>query len=207
MSTPKLIDVTPFGPLIIKTHYDDFNWSILKPICEGFIKGAPPKSVKDSDLEIGDAISSVYNKNSPHRTTEFKKFYDWLIPIANHITHEEWGMHKSFKFDVSNSWVNLHNKTGVTVEHHHSGVTIVAATYLQIPENGGFIQFKDPLEYQKGFSPLVDPDNDISWKTIPVKTGDVVLFPGWMRHRTQENKSNEQRWVLTTNIIGFNNNK
>ena len=205
MSTPKLIDVTPFGPLIVKVHYDNFDWKELKPICHNLIKNSPSKSVKDTDLELGDARSSVYNKTRAHTIKEFNNFYDWLRPIANHICINEWGMSNTFKFDVSNSWVNVHNKTGITTEHHHSAVTIVAAAYLQLPENGGFIQFRDPMEYQKGFSPLHDPDNNVSWKTIEAKTGDVILFPGWLRHRTQPNNSNEERWVLTSNMIGFNN--
>ncbi len=37
MSEPKLIDVTPFEPLIIKAHYDGFNWNKLEPVVESLI--------------------------------------------------------------------------------------------------------------------------------------------------------------------------
>ena len=30
------------------------------------------------------------------------------------------------------------------------------------------------------------------------------MFPGWLRHRTQQNRSNENRWVLTTNYFCTN---
>ena len=77
---------------------------------------------------------------------------------------------------------------------------MVAATYLNLPENGGFIQFKDPLEYQRGVNMRETGEELAIWKTIPAKTGDVLLFPGWIRHKTEDNNSNEKRWVLTTNI-------
>jgi ectoine hydroxylase-related dioxygenase (phytanoyl-CoA dioxygenase family) len=38
------------------------------------------------------------------------------------------------------------------------------------------------------------------WTEIPVVSGDILVFPGWMKHKTQENKSGEERWVLTTNF-------
>ena len=44
-------------------------------------------------------------------------------------------------------------------------------------------------------------DNNIDdWRTVPAKTGDTFIFPGWLRHRTQENTLDKERWVLTTNF-------
>jgi hypothetical protein len=43
----------------------------------------------------------------------------------------------------------------------------------------------------------------LSYYPIDIKQGDVLLFPGWIDHRTEEHKGNpgEDRWVLTTNIL------
>ena len=38
MSVPKLIDVTPFEPLIIKVHYDGFDFKKLESVCEDLIQ-------------------------------------------------------------------------------------------------------------------------------------------------------------------------
>jgi hypothetical protein len=37
MPEPKLIDVTPFEPLVIKVHYDGFDFKKLEPICDELI--------------------------------------------------------------------------------------------------------------------------------------------------------------------------
>jgi len=97
------------------------------------------------------------------------------------------------------SWLNVHKKGGVTLEHNHGTVVIVAATYLQLEPGMGYIQFKDPLEYVKGFMPRWEK-GVTEWRTIPAKTGDTFLFPGWLRHKTQENTLDKERWVLTTNF-------
>ena len=65
-------------------------------------------------------------------------------------------------------------------------------------DTSGFIEYKDPLEYIKGFL----PKKCNNWKEIQAKTGDTLLFPGWIRHRTQPNNLLKDRWVLTTNFIG-----
>jgi uncharacterized protein (TIGR02466 family) len=196
MSTPKLLDVTPFEPLIIKVNYDGFNFKELEPICNELIKTTPIKV----HLEEGDASSSASNPNMPHHMQEFSNFYKWLYPIVMHVLKEEWGGVKQFEYGITNSWVNYHNNGGYTIPHHHGPASLVAATYLNLPENGGFIQFKDPLEYHKGFLTKETDAEAGTWKSVKAKTGDVLLFPGWIRHRTEPNNSNIKRWVLTTNI-------
>lgn len=203
MSTPKLIDVTPFHPMVVKVHYDEFDWNLLKPICEEMISGTK----YSVDLEVDGGKSSVYNyDNQPHKSKAFGQFYKWLKPICMHIIKEEWKLVKDFEYVISNSWVNVHTNGGITREHNHGACVIVAATYLDLPENGGFIQFKDPLEYHK-LSHSKDDLNDCDWYTVPAKTGDTLLFPGWLNHRTQPNGSNKERWVLTTNVINYHRPK
>ena len=79
MSTPKLIDVTPFEPMIIKVHYDGFDWKKLQPICEKLVNESP----LPTSLEVNDAKSSVSNPIMPHTMPEFNDFYKWLE--SNHL--------------------------------------------------------------------------------------------------------------------------
>lgn len=206
MSTPKLIDVTPFEPLIIKAHYDGFDFSKLEPLCDNLIKTSSGKV----HLETGDASSSASNMNiQPHGMREFQNYYKWLDSIAQHIILNEWDLYNKHEYFISNSWVNFHGNGGVTEKHHHGATVLTTAAYLNMPDNGGFIQFRDPLEYHKGFYMKNYDDEMFGWKTIPAVTGDVLFFPGYLRHRTQPNKNtNEKRWVLTTNYMsGFNENR
>ena len=200
MSAPKLIDVTPFDPIIIKAHYEGFDWEKLKPVCQKMINDTPVAV----EVEGEHGNSSVYNRtNMPHTNPAFKEFYNWLYPIAQHIIKNEWGYEKSFEYSIANSWVNVHQKGGVTLEHHHGPCILVAATYLQLPEESGYILYKDPLEYTKGLNQHHDVDEWV-WKRVKAETGDVLLFPGWVRHKTEYSQTNKERWVLTTNIMSLN---
>ena len=199
MSVPKLIDVTPFEPLIIKTHYNNFDFKKLEPTLNELIDGVPFKT----HLEIGDANSSATNINKqPHIMSEFADFYKWLEPIVEHILYNEWGLYDKIDYKPSNSWVNFHGDGGETGLHHHGATALTIAAYIQMPDDGGYIQFKDPMEYQKGFHTRKFDDEKWMWKTVPAITGDVILFPGWIRHKTHPNKNkNVKRWVLTTNYM------
>jgi hypothetical protein len=41
------------------------------------------------------------------------------------------------------------------------------------------------------------------WKQLEVSTNDVLIFPAWINHRTQENLTDEDRIVLTYNVNGI----
>jgi len=98
----------------------------------------------------------------------------------------------------------LHVPGGSTPLHHHGPSVVAISTYLNQPENSGYIEFKNPLEYHNTCYPYPIDDEISNWKEVKTKTGDVVMFPGWLRHRTQQNRSNENRWVLTTNYFCTN---
>jgi uncharacterized protein (TIGR02466 family) len=197
METPKLIDVTPFEPLVIKSHFD-FDWKKLEPICEDLINTTKIKTF----LEFGDAMSSAPNrKRQPHLVKEFTEYYKWLEPIAQHIIHKEWTLNTHFQYFISNSWVNVHGRGGYTRVHTHGPCTLTTAAYLNLPENGGYIEYLDPLEQIKLYHMKDFDEEEFNWKKVEAKTGDVLIFPGWIKHRTQPNESDEKRWVLTTNYI------
>ena len=97
-----------------------------------------------------------------------------------------------------NSWINIHKKSGITLEHNHSHTPLVITAYLKLPINSGFIEFRDPLEYHKTNTPIT-PEEEL-WKAVPCETNNILIFPGWIKHRTQPNLTNNDRIVLTMNI-------
>ena len=127
---------------------------------------------------------------------EFTDLTNWLIE-KHSIVWQSWGF-KDFPRFMHKSWINWHPPGASTLEHDHGAVALVMSIYLNQPINGGNIQFKDPLEYQWSASPRQDDNN---WITVPVQTGDVLFFPGFIKHRTEKNNSTEDRFVLTVNMM------
>jgi uncharacterized protein (TIGR02466 family) len=193
-----LENVTPFPPLVFKLHYDGFDQQKLVPICEGLVRAAQAK--RNSYLESGDAQSSVIAQDSaPHKLAVFKPFYDWLWPHMETVLIQHWGLSHRIKYWINDSWVNRHGRGGKTLPHTHGASSMASAAYITHPEGSGHIEFRDPCETQWAFHYReFEPGG---WWTIPVKQGDVLLFPGWLEHRTEASDADTDRWVLTTNIL------
>jgi len=194
--------INPFDPYLFKLHFD-FDWQTLEPICENLVN-----TTKFTDAtQLNNGHTSQYNNLKPHQIKEFAPFYSWLVSCIPSIGKVLVGQqsqklmeenNSTMDYYVSNSWVNVHNKDGITSEHNHACTALVVAAYLNMPENGGYYECKDPLEYHKAMLPV---SNTHLWRQIPTISGDVLIFPGWLNHRTQLNLSDENRWVLTTNLM------
>ena len=77
MSTPKLIDVTPFEPTIIKVHYDGFDWESLRPVCNTIMNSSNWEEVS------GKLIKTFYFKDYK----EVMSFVNEVMKIANKQNH------------------------------------------------------------------------------------------------------------------------
>jgi uncharacterized protein (TIGR02466 family) len=193
----------PFTPYIYKLHFD-FDWNELKPICEELIEGSKAKGA----YQLNNGQTSQLNFRKPHDIKEFDSFYSWIMSLIPTISKKSIGYETAKMMDINNaelnyyiinSWVNVHKPEGLTKEHNHASTAWVVTAYLKVPENGGYIKFKDPLEYSK--SAYYHDDPKWMWKTVPIQTGDILVFPGWLIHKTEKNQSEQDRWVLTTNIF------
>lgn len=182
-----------FPPCIWKFSYT-FDYNNLRPKIDDLFD----KVEKNSKLEYGDAVSTVSIDSSlqPHTWEELSDFQNWLGErIANIRREYEFNFTYS---EVTKSWFNRHYEGGVTIEHNHNYSTFVVASYIKLPLNSGFIEFKDPLEYHKSNWPIY-PEESL-YKSVPAETNDVLIFPGWIKHRVQPNLTNEERIVMTFNI-------
>ena len=43
---------------------------------------------------------------------------------------------------------------------------------------------------------------EMDWEYIDVQTNDVLFFPGWLTHKTEVNKTNQNRYVMSLNVMG-----
>lgn len=101
---------------------------------------------------------------------------------------------------IDQCWSNIHRSRSFTLQHSHSLMPMVAAFYLKAEPDSGDLILTNPAEYSITNIPF---SNDIERKIetrVKVRTGDLVLFPGYIRHKTGENFSNDDRIVISFNI-------
>ncbi len=190
--------------LVVKLHYNfDFENS-LKSKCDETIEYSKKQEEK-VPLEYGNAVSTViHNANGqPHTWIENKKFIQFLNANLPYILKEFELAHQPIT--VSNSWVNRHSKGGETLEHKHQFVDLVVSSYLFCPEGSGNLLVRDPLEYHRWNDLLENmyfkrEKHQYPWIEVPVKTNDVLIFPGWLNHKTEKSNIDIDRYVMTINL-------
>ena len=120
---------------------------------------------------------------------------------------DRWNCDPGVKRAVMKSWINVHPQGAYTMEHNHHGVLMAVAAYLHVPKNGGNLLVKNPLTPYKAGEPIhrtyfseSEGRDGLEWTSIPVETGDVLFFPGWLNHKTEKNSSKENRFVMSWNV-------
>lgn len=158
--------------------------------------------IRNSMLEDGDAFSTAIASRSPiapHNWECLQKFFNVIYPKLK-VIWDDWE-YFDMGFRPVQSWVNLHKKGGRTLEHSHSPCPMVLSCYLKAPEGSGDFLVRDPLESHRSGYP--QESQETIWRLIEVKTNDILVFPGWLQHKTQPNATDEDRVVLTFNYEGF----
>jgi len=130
-----------------------------------------------------------------------------LSPIINFVNEQAqiyWSSLNYSKFlkpYVLNSWANITRPGGRVMSHTHSPAPLTGVIYLKATPGMGNLIIEHPLEtvlacqpYEFDFKPKLFGHEVVS------ETGKLVIFPGYLRHRTQVNNSNETRVVIGFNI-------
>jgi len=186
--------VNPFPPYIFKFHYD-FEWERIKDKVYKTFETVP----NVSELERGDSHSTLFDQGTPpHKWPELAEYFQWLhgplSQVWNSMNYNWYAKQTNYQ----NSWFNIHRNSGETLEHQHAYTELVITSYLQLPKDSGYIEFRDPLEYHKAHTPIRHEEE--LWKEVPCATGDILIFPGWLKHRVQPNKTDLDRIVMTVNV-------
>jgi uncharacterized protein (TIGR02466 family) len=154
---------------------------------------------KNADLERQGGVSTYFTDNQLHKREEFKTLSEFVLQQARAY----WtvlDVYEGLEPEIDLCWSNIHTDNSYTSHHSHSLSPVVASFYLEAPKNSGDIVFINPMEYSLTHIPHNAAIESIIETAVHIETGDLVLFPGWVRHKTQENNSGKDRIVITFNL-------
>jgi uncharacterized protein (TIGR02466 family) len=107
-------------------------------------------------------------------------------------------------FKLCNSWFTLQN---IKTKHHphvHPN-TLVSVVYYAKCSDSKITFSKDRSILSEGYHFEYDviehnQYNAASWN-VDVETGDIIIFPGWLRHEASNNSLKEKRYVIAANYF------
>lgn len=101
---------------------------------------------------------------------------------------------------IMNIWININPPGAYNHLHNHAGAAFSGIYYVDARDHQGNIQFErsDGAEYF-----LPDPEKITYYSatraTYAAKTGALYIFPGWLKHSVEGNKTNTDRISVSFN--------
>jgi uncharacterized protein (TIGR02466 family) len=116
---------------------------------------------------------------------------------------------KEFGFErnlgIANYWININKKNHYNKMHIHSSSLLSGSYYAVVPPQSGSIIFHNRpetsfvLDELKHVGARETSFTATTQACIP-KAGAVLVFPGWLQHSVEENRSEDDRISIAFNL-------
>ena len=193
MTKPNLLFPTPVWTIQLDS-YKNINEQMYN-----YIK------LKQKIDEVGTTKSNVkgwHSNDFDLNDKEIQNFINFILPAIEQVmTDMNWEKVKQIA-RINNMWAIINTGGSANLRHQHGNSTISGAYYVRAPINSGDIVFYDPRPAPIFSHPNVENPNLLNAQIngISPKEGALVLFPSFLDHSVNENKSNEERIVISFNI-------
>jgi uncharacterized protein (TIGR02466 family) len=152
----------------------------------------------------GGALATFDKHHRLHEEPVFSNLIE-QIDVAIKDCWKEFKFYQGLEPFISECWINRYKKDSFINSHNHSPYQMSGVLYLRAGPQMGNIVFENPnylvmstqpFDYQDGH------DEAPSWleSEMEVSTGDLLLFPGWLRHRTLKNNTDKDRYIMSFNV-------
>jgi uncharacterized protein (TIGR02466 family) len=133
--------------------------------------------------------------------------YPELMEFIQHHVEEYWkalGYTKLHTPKIVHMWSNMTPKGGNIIQHNHSPFEIAGSFYVDASPERGCLALVNPNEIILGRLPIYENDESKQGRyffdhLVEPRPGKLVLFPGWLYHKTQKNPTDKERIVLGLN--------
>ncbi|MDJ0611264.1 MAG: 2OG-Fe(II) oxygenase family protein [Kiloniellales bacterium] len=183
---PTLVWVRELAP----SDYEPMNRQLLA-IVEEIITPRPP-------LEPGQTWQT---RNDLHKRADMADF----LACVHAATAEtlEFLQVDYDSFEVTGCWGNVNPSGSPHATHSHPNNFLSGVYYVRVAPGGDSITFHEPRPQLNIITPKVREQNNFntSQVNLPVKEGQLVMFPSWFRHSVLPNKAEVERVSVSFNIM------
>ena len=160
--------------------------------------------LKNKKINDFDIISASENEKLLQSESRFKQIKKIIDEHTFHFYENILGYESKDVYpEMVASWLVKSEPGNETSWHSHSNSNISGVLYLKTHENCGNICFRIENEIIQCLSPPVKNINSYNNRshTIRVKDGLLLLFPSWLSHKVQKNKSENVRYSIAFNYF------
>ena len=126
--------------------------------------------------------------------TVFPELFNGIKPHLDEVMSEI-----GPKLFLDNAWLNINKYGDYNEVHVHPYSVLSMVFYIKTNENTGNINFYNPAEVD-AFGITGSYDGAYSIFSIIPNVGDLIIFPSYLRHFVEPNKSEEERISISANF-------
>ena len=164
-------------------------------------------STADKQYYIQNNGISCFNTNrNLHLMPELSPYLEFL---NEHINVYWKYLNYGGKPQIVETWANRYATGSFVSFHNHSPIPIAVVFYLKKSKDSGNIVFGHPNEIILKHQPYSVLGADFDSYSYPnlfdheldVEDGDIVMFPGWVNHKTKINAASEDKIIIASNVV------
>jgi len=147
-------------------------------------------------------VNGWHSETNMHELPQFKPLVNELFKMITEVFKEEWLDRKP---RLGNMWANINYQDGYNRPHIHPNSLFSGVYYVHAQPNSGKLVCNDPRPGIQTTMPMRKPGQPPQhlWREchIDPKPGRIIMFPAWLWHCVEPNKSNDIRISVSFNFI------
>jgi uncharacterized protein (TIGR02466 family) len=175
----------------------DLGRAEFEPLNQGIITALAGLGAPLEGLRPGENWQSDHDL---HERASFQPLREWVeAAAASALAY----LHIPRPLMVTGCWANVNAPGTGHRLHSHRNNYLSGAYYLQVQEGADSINFFDPKPQAGVIRPAATEPTAENTEVamVRVKTGSLLLFPAWLQHAVDVNRSSRPRISLSFNLM------
>lgn len=188
-----------FPQPVFKYQIDNYQ-----KINEGLVKYVYELNKKDNVGVKKSNINGWHSKPFDFKEKENipNKFYAHINNYIKDVFSKFGWEYNETKVICTSMWAIINKKGNFNIEHTHPNNYLSAAYYVKAPDNCGNFKATNPNILNRHVRAKAEKANELNSNSVSIKIneGDLLIFPAYLPHSVEENKSDEDRVIISFNI-------
>jgi uncharacterized protein (TIGR02466 family) len=190
--TPEILPLFPTFVWKADLKPDEFQ-----PLNAGIVQALAGLGAPLTGLRPGENWQSDHGL---HHNPAFQPLMDWVLAAAEQALQM---LQVPQPLIVTGCWANVNAPGTAHRLHSHRNNFLSGAYYVQVQDGADSINFFDPKPQAGVLRPATTQPNQYNTEVamVRVTSGSLILFPAWLQHAVDVNRSREARISMSFNLM------
>jgi uncharacterized protein (TIGR02466 family) len=135
-----------------------------------------------------------------HHNPAFAGLTEWISAAAAEVLNS---LHIPQPLVITGCWANVNAPGTGHRLHSHRNNFLSGAYYVQVQDGADTINFFDPKPQAGVMRPAATQPTEYNTEVamVRVNTGSLILFPAWLQHAVDANRSSQPRLSVSFNLM------